>query len=113
MYFLYYLVYDPTEIADPYFVLDWFIIFRFDTVHWLSSAENRTRGSWVRSTNATFVLFKCKNLFFFCFQDTEHVGDVYQDETNQAAMLLYRDKTDDALLMVRFLLDSSCTIGRY
>ena len=37
------------------------------------------------------------------FQDTEHVGDVYQDEANEAAMLLYRDKTDDALLMVNRL----------
>ena len=35
-------------------------------------------------------------------QDSEHIGDVYQDEFNQAALLLYRDKTDDALLMVRF-----------
>ena len=40
------------------------------------------------------------NVSFSLFQDTEHIGDVYQDETNQAAMLLYRDKTDDALLMV-------------
>jgi len=30
---------------------------------------------------------------------TEHIGDVYQDEFNQAALLLYRDKTDDALQM--------------
>ncbi len=35
------------------------------------------------------------------FQDSEHIGDVYQDEASQAAMLLYRDKTDDALLMVK------------
>ena len=43
--------------------------------------------------------------YFFLFvflQDSEHIGDVYQDEFNQAALLLYRDKTDDALLMVRF-----------
>ena len=42
------------------------------------------------------------DLFFFkkWFQDVEYVGDVYQDEGNQAALLLYRDKTDDALLMV-------------
>ncbi len=36
----------------------------------------------------------------FFLQDSEHIGDVYQDEVNQAALLLYRDKTDDALLMV-------------
>ena len=34
-------------------------------------------------------------------QDSEYIGDVYQDDVNQAALLLYRDKTDDALLMVR------------
>jgi hypothetical protein len=39
-------------------------------------------------------------VFFSFFQDSEYVGDVYQDEVNQAALLLYRDKTDDALLMV-------------
>ena len=45
------------------------------------------------------------DLFFFkkWFQDVEYVGDVYQDEGNQAALLLYRDKTDDALLMVSLL----------
>jgi len=31
--------------------------------------------------------------------DSEYIGDVYQDDDNQAALLLYRDKTDDALLM--------------
>ena len=41
-------------------------------------------------------------IYFFSLQDSEHIGDVYQDEFNQAALLLYRDKTDDALLMVRF-----------
>ena len=41
------------------------------------------------------------NCEFFYFQDAEHLGDVYQDDVNQAALLLYRDKTDDALLMVR------------
>lgn len=32
-------------------------------------------------------------------EDDEHLGDVFQDETNEAALLLYKDKTDDALLM--------------
>lgn len=39
------------------------------------------------------------------FQDDVYLGDVYQDEENQAAMLLYQDKDDDALLMVRPLSD--------
>lgn len=34
-------------------------------------------------------------------QDDEEIGDVYQDEVNQAALLLYKDREDDALLMVR------------
>ena len=42
-------------------------------------------------------------LHFFYFQDAEHFGDVYQDDVNQAALLLYRDKTDDALLMVNII----------
>ena len=37
----------------------------------------------------------------FPFQDQEDLGEVYQDEMNQAAMLLYRDTKDQALLMVR------------
>ena len=35
-------------------------------------------------------------------QDSEYIGDVYQDDVNQAALLLYRDKTDDTLLMVSY-----------
>ena len=35
--------------------------------------------------------------------DDEDLGDVYQDELNQAAMLLYRDREDQALLMVRII----------
>ena len=38
---------------------------------------------------------------FSPFQDHEDLGEVYQDEMNQAAMLLYRDTKDQALLMVR------------
>ena len=34
------------------------------------------------------------------FQDDEDIGDVYQDEQNQAAMLMYKDRDDEALLMV-------------
>eukprot|EP00095_Tigriopus_kingsejongensis_P003071 maker-scaffold101_size371023-snap-gene-2.28 protein:Tk03071 transcript:maker-scaffold101_size371023-snap-gene-2.28-mRNA-1 annotation:"hypothetical protein DAPPUDRAFT_93895" len=30
--------------------------------------------------------------------DEEDIGDVYQDELNQAAMLLYKDREDEALL---------------
>ena len=37
----------------------------------------------------------------YFFQDDEDLGEVYQDELNQAAMLLYRDREDQALLMVR------------
>lgn len=40
--------------------------------------------------------------FFVSFQDEEDIGDVYQDEINQAAMLLYKDRDDDALLMVSY-----------
>ena len=36
----------------------------------------------------------------FSLQDYEDIGNVYQDVKNQAAMLVYRDKTDGALLMV-------------
>ena len=43
-----------------------------------------------------------KLIIYSSLQDSEHIGDVYQDEFNQAALLLYRDKTDDALLMVSF-----------
>ena len=42
--------------------------------------------------------------FMLFFQDSEYIGDVYQDDDNQAALLLYRDKTDDALLMVSKIL---------
>ena len=49
--------------------------------------------------NKPFSCFKC--VLFLILQDDEHIGDVYQDEAKQAALLLYRDKTDDALLMVR------------
>ena len=53
---------------------------------------------------------KPRKYFYFEFQDDEHIGDVYQDEAKQAAMLLYRDKTDDALVMVRGnSLTTSCT----
>ena len=34
-------------------------------------------------------------------QDSEYVGDTFQDEENRAALLLYKDREDDALLMVR------------
>lgn len=34
------------------------------------------------------------------FQDEEHIGDVFQDAANSAAILVYRDKADDAFLMV-------------
>lgn len=34
-------------------------------------------------------------------QDTEDIGDVYQDVRNQAAILVYKDKHDGAILMVR------------
>ena len=34
-------------------------------------------------------------------QDSEYVGDTFQDEENRAALLLYKDRDDDALLMVR------------
>ena len=43
-------------------------------------------------------------LLFSTFQDDEEIGDVYQDEENQAAMLLYKDKDDNALLMVLSLI---------
>ena len=33
-------------------------------------------------------------------QDSEYVGDTFQDEENRAALLLYKDRDDDALLMV-------------
>ena len=36
-------------------------------------------------------------------QDSEYVGDTFQDEENRAALLLYKDREDDALLMVRFV----------
>merc|ERR1719264_1170327 len=32
-------------------------------------------------------------------QDSEYVGDTFQDEENRAALLLYKDREDDALLM--------------
>ncbi len=32
-------------------------------------------------------------------QDDEDLGEAYQDERNQAALLLYRDREDGALLM--------------
>ena len=56
-------------------------------------------------TDEIFRAISIKTVFFFkkWFQDVEYVGDVYQDEGNQAALLLYRDKTDDALLMVSLL----------
>ena len=38
---------------------------------------------------------------FLLFQDSEAVGDVYQDEVNQAAILVYKDKADNAMLMVK------------
>ena len=37
---------------------------------------------------------------FLPLQDSEAVGDVYQDEVNQAAILVYKDKADNAMLMV-------------
>ena len=50
-------------------------------------------------------------------QDSEYVGDTFQDEENRAALLLYKDRDDDALLMVskrgiaardNFILGSLC-----
>ena len=37
----------------------------------------------------------------FCFQDLEDVGDLYQDETNMAALLLYKHGHSDDYKMVR------------
>ena len=39
-------------------------------------------------------------IFLFLKQDTEDIGDVYQDVGNQAAILVYKDKHDGAILMV-------------
>ena len=50
--------------------------------------------------NYKFKFILVLHIFISAFQDYEHIGDVYQDEFNQAALLLYRDKTDDALQMV-------------
>ena len=44
--------------------------------------------------------FKLLPNTFFLLQEDEEIGDVYQDEVNQAALLLYKDREDDALLMV-------------
>ena len=40
-------------------------------------------------------------MHFLPLQDSEAVGDVYQDEVNQAAILVYKDKADNAMLMVK------------
>ena len=50
--------------------------------------------------NSVYLVQHCMFLLV-SLQDPEYIGDVYQDDVNQAALLLYRDKTDDALLMVR------------
>ena len=58
-----------------------------------------------------FIVYLCLCLFIvrifytnFLLQDNEDVGEVFQDEVNQAAILVYKDKTDDAMLMVRFVI---------
>ena len=38
---------------------------------------------------------------YYLFQDLEDVGDVYQDESNMAAMLLYKHGHSDEYKMVR------------
>ena len=38
---------------------------------------------------------------YFLFQDLEDIGDVYQDESNMAAMLLYKHGHSDEYKMVR------------
>ena len=40
-------------------------------------------------------------LIVICFQDLEDVGDLYQDETNMAALLLYKHGHSDDYKMVR------------
>ena len=40
-------------------------------------------------------------IIIICFQDLEDVGDVYQDESNMAAMLLYKHGHSDEYKMVR------------
>ena len=43
----------------------------------------------------------CSLIIIIYFQDLEDVGDVYQDESNMAAMLLYKHGHSDEYKMVR------------
>jgi hypothetical protein len=43
---------------------------------------------------------QCFSLFYF--QDAEYIGEIFQDEINRAALIMYEDKEDNALLMVSY-----------
>lgn len=41
--------------------------------------------------------------FHFFFQDSEHIGEIFQDQENMAAILMRRHENNGDLLMVSFV----------